>query len=165
MNYLKEASANYNCEHDGLIRPISKIDGEIIQNLSNILALRGGSDDIVEILADWKRDQDGHILNRISLCSMDAQETEDLNIKYHIIDIGGDLIDPTEIRYIKRFDEWRNDRRIYLIIINPEEFVHAKSLTKNIEVSFYNEEDRDNCLERVKEEMEKNIKTEFIKIN
>ncbi len=161
MNYLKQASENYNCDHDGLIRPISQIDGEIIEHLLSVLSSRGVCKDVVDILSEWKKDQDGHILNKMSLCSMD----EESGSAYRMLDIEGHLIDLSELRYVYPSSEWRRDRRVYLIIINPENFVHAKSLTKNIEIEFYLEEDRNKCLYGLKKELENEHNVVFGKIN
>lgn len=162
MNYIRQASEKYDCDCDGSISPISQVDGDIITQLMSVLSLKGGNDEVVEILSDWKRDQDGHILDRMTLCSTeDAEDRE----TYPMLDVMGHIINLGEIQYIQPTDEWRRDRRVYLLMINPEEFVHAKTLTKNIELKFYNEEDRDNCRNRMKVELEKSKNIEFIKIN
>jgi len=172
MKHLKDAGENYVCEEENGIRPISKIDGEIIIELLKILDLRGGNKELYQIIKAWKKEQDGHVLDRLIqyYLSLDDETGENsqeggksknstnfLKIRNNIFQADGLILFQTNIR-------WKDARKLYSIVINPKDLVYEKSLYKDIWIDYFSEKDRNKDFEKIQSEMENNESIRFIKI-
>lgn len=172
MKHLLDAAENYNCAHNGKIRPISTVDGEIIKELVQILSSKGGTKDLVKILKKWKKDQDGFVLDELIQYSLSIDEDEEstgggkseklipfLSIKDTILKI------TTTCIIIKR-DAWSSSsgRRMFYIIINPKESVSQGTPSQDVFIEFYSEEERDENYNKLKNQLETNANVKFLNV-
>lgn len=165
--------------NDFLINPISKIDSEIIIELTQILN-KSGRDDVTEILKKYKFEKDETILDSLMQWNIDnpigseQNEEGDLPKKelaflpplIHIGDIVMKSFQLTCYRLIDELDENSGDY-YYGIILNPiPDGYPIKSVPyfANEKVFFESEEKRNKVLENIKE-FAKNNGTDFFDLN
>jgi hypothetical protein len=173
MKHLNDASEDYVNHHDGKIRPISNIDGEIIKEIIQILDLRGGNKDLVSIMKKWKKDQDGQVLDQLVQygLTLDDETGEASGEKgsskkaKQLIQVEDVMLDVRGMMVVLSSDYWSGSEgcRVYSIKINPENMVAPSVMYRNVEIVSISEDYRDKLLEKVKRELENNTNVEFYK--
>lgn len=172
MKHLNNAVEGYSCHHDGKTRPISQADVDIIKLTLEILDIRGGNQELIDILRKWKSIDDNHVYSNLmqyfstldedGLGSSETSKKE--NKETFFISIRGSLFNVYGLLHIETIDDWKDGQIIPKILINPEESVTANALYRNVTLKFDTITDRNNQIERLEKELETHTNIRFVKI-
>lgn len=178
MEHLADIHSYYFLDPDNEkdIKPISRIDCEIIEVLISILE-RQGNKVLHDIICRWKLIPDTDLVEQLEEYLDSESLEEDMKerggdmfakllekLKKAYITIGDHQLHASKIFIISKSDSHNGNRPIYSIIINKEEFLPdgTSSWYSNLSEDFINKEDRDKKLDELKRLLSKNTMCRFL---
>lgn len=170
-SHLEYVAKEYNQKAlENKAHPLCFIDCEIVEVLISIAKLKNDQK-LYEILRQWKSIDDHLILRDISkyltnIDPMTGENTDDessvKNLAWTFIEIKGEFFATRHISRVKKYDEYRNRKNRFFIIINPESVATKSSHYNDTLIEFDTKELRDEEYSNLKTKMERYCNCLFI---
>ena len=159
--HLIEASEDYSHEDEDGIRPISLVDAEIIECL-NAIAKRLNNREFTAILAKWKQEDDGDVLDELMNFNNAFQGKDPTTATIDFLTIKNLTMRATLLVSIQPLDSYdiKKQKPIYRLIINRDE--GSKIAFANAEVEFSSADERNQEVAHLRERLREFTNVRFL---
>lgn len=169
--HLLDAAKEYNQQaNEAGIRPISRTDCEIIEEIGNLLFAKGEIE-LAQIIRKWKDEDDRNVIDSLMLFgeSLDPETGESEKqtgkksaVVVDFIKIDEYLLQAGMIVSLRPISKWLEGNEVFGLLLNEGPLPSKSNWFENTHIYFKSEEKRDSELESIKTKLSAHRNVRFL---